>query len=72
MWSYSITWRPIKWRDWLKYWLLTATLAHEYAAALAQGAAVSFDNTGLAFTFEAGPVLPAGQDLGYAFHSSPK
>ena len=40
-----------------------AELAHQYAAALAQGTLDRLGDISLAFAFEAGPVLPAGQHL---------
>ena len=43
------------------------TFAHEYAAALAQGAINRLHDAGLAFAFGARPVLVAGQDLGVGF-----
>ena len=42
-------------------------LAHEHAAALAQGAVECFDNVGLALALGTGPVLPAGQHFGVGF-----
>jgi len=44
-----------------------AGLAHEHAAALAQGAINGLDDAGLARALGAGSVLPAGQDLGVGF-----
>ena len=41
-----------------------AGLAHEHAAALAQGAVDGFDDVGLALALGTGPVLPARQHLG--------
>ena len=38
-------------------------LAHEHAAALAQGTIDGLDDAGLSLAFGAGPVLPARQDL---------
>ncbi len=43
------------------------TFAHEYAAALAQGAINRLHDAGLAFAFGAGSVLVAGQHLGVGF-----
>ena len=44
-----------------------AGLADQYAAALAQRTINGLDDTGLAFAFGAGPVLPAGQHLCIGF-----
>ena len=44
-----------------------AGLAHEHAAALAQGAIDGFDDVGLALALGTGPVLPARQHLGVGF-----
>ena len=44
-----------------------AGLAHEHAAALAEGTINGLDDAGLPRAFGAGPVLPARQDLGVGF-----
>jgi len=44
-----------------------AELAHEHAAALAQGAVDGFDDVGLALAPSTGPVLSARQRLGDSF-----
>ena len=44
-----------------------AGFAHQHAAALAQRAVDGFDNIGLAFALQAGPVLPTGQHPGVGF-----